>query len=63
MNDYLRTFLTRETLGQLLRVGLIGGFNTVVYFLLFNLFKFPLGMGTVTSVALAFMLATGLSYA
>ena len=41
-------------------MGFIGGFNTIVYFALLNLFLNPLGR--FWAVTAAFILATGLSY-
>jgi len=60
VTKYLRSFVNRRTLGQIVRVGLIGGFNTLVYYLIFNLLLLPLDW--FWSVTVAFALATGLSY-
>ncbi len=62
MRNYLRSFLTREALGQFIRLGLIGGLNTIVYFAVFNICRFGLGLNTVWSVTWGFAVATGLSY-
>lgn len=61
MKNYLLTFLNKESASQFTRLAVIGGFNTVVDFALFNVF---LSMRLPASVALAiaFILATGLSY-
>ncbi len=60
MSSYLRTFFNRKTLGQVVRVGLIGGFNTLVYFAILNVaLTWLTGFWSVT---IAFVLATGLSY-
>ncbi len=60
MTSYLKSFTNRETFGQILRVGLIGGLNSIVYFLLLNLVLSTLG--TVGAISFAFALATGVSY-
>jgi len=57
---YLRSFANRETLGQVMRVGLIGGFNTIVYFAIFNVLFGHLSV--FWAITIAFGLATGLSY-
>jgi len=58
---YMRSFVTRETAGQLVKVGIIGVFNTVVDFGLFNGFR---SMATPRNwaLALAFAIATFVSY-
>ena len=38
MRNYLASFMTKETLEQFMKVGLIGIANTIVSFLLFNVF-------------------------
>ncbi len=60
MSSYVRTFFNRKTLGQVVRVGLIGGFNTIVYFAILNVAL--TWLGGFWSVTIAFVLATGLSY-
>lgn len=60
LTSYLKSFKNRETLGQVIRVGFIGSFNTIVYFALLNLFLNP--FGRFWAVTAAFTLATGLSY-
>ncbi len=62
MTGYLRTFFTRKALGQIIRVGLIGGFNTIVYFAVLNLFRWAVGLSTFWAVAVAFATGTALSY-
>lgn len=60
MTRYLRSFANRKTLGQVFRVGLIGGFNTLVYYIILNI-VFGL-VGPFWAATIAFILATGLSY-
>jgi putative flippase GtrA len=60
MSTYLKSFVNRETLSQIIRVGFIGGFNTVVYFVLLNVFLDA--FGRFWAVTGAFVLATALSY-
>ncbi len=62
MMAYLRSLVTREAIGQFFRLGLIGGLNTIVYFVLLNVFFSVVGLSDFWSVTWAFVLATGLSY-
>ncbi len=62
MKNYLASFATRETMGQFMRMAVIGLFNTLTYFALFNLFRFAVGWTTFWSVTAAFAIATGCSY-
>jgi putative flippase GtrA len=62
MKSYLQSLVTREARGQFLRLGLIGGLNTVVYFVLLNLSFSVVGLSDFWSVTWAFVVATGLSY-
>jgi len=39
VKKYLRTFANRESLNQAIKVGIVGVFNTVVSFSLFNVFR------------------------
>lgn len=57
---YLKSFVNRETLGQVIRVIFIGGFNTIVYFVLLNVFLEPLGR--FWAITAAYGLATTSSY-
>jgi putative flippase GtrA len=59
---YFATFATRQAMGQFIRMGVIGVFNTLVYFALFNLFRFALDWTTFWSVTAGFAIATGCSY-
>jgi putative flippase GtrA len=59
---YLRTLVTREAMAQFFRLGLIGGLNTIVYFVLLNVFFSVVGLSDFYSVSWAFVLATGMSY-
>lgn len=62
MKQYIRSFLTRESAGQFLRLSLIGGLNTVVYFVLLNVFRWGIDLSAFWSVTWGFILATALSY-
>jgi putative flippase GtrA len=62
MRSYLRSLFIREARGQFVRLGLIGGLNTVVYFVLLNVFFSVVGFSDFWSVSWAFVLATGLSF-
>ena len=62
MRSYLRSLVTREALGQFFRLGLIGGLNTIVYFVLLNVFFSVVWLSDFWSVTWAFVLATGMSY-
>ncbi len=62
MKSYLRSLVTREAIGQFMRLGLIGGLNTIVYFALLNVLFSVVGLSDFWSVTWAFVLATGLSY-
>lgn len=62
MKQYLRSFLTREAAGQFMKMTGIGLFNTVVDFGLLNVFFSILGWGEVTSVTVAFVIATFSAY-
>ena len=62
MRSYLRSLVTREAMGQFMRLGLIGGLNTIVYFVLLNVFFSIVGLSDFWSVTGAFVLATALSY-
>ena len=60
MTSYLQSFRNRETFEQIIRVGFVGGFNTFVYLILFNVFLGP--YGSFWAITGAYTLATGLSY-
>ena len=62
MKLYLKSFLTKEALGQIIRVGLIGGFNTLVYFIILNIMRWTVGLTSFWAVTVAFAGATALSY-
>lgn len=61
MRKYVRSLVTREAAGQLAKVGVIGVFNTVVDFGLFNVFRM-LSVPRNWALALAFGIATFVSY-
>ncbi len=62
MIDYLRSFLTREALRQFMKMTGIGLFNTFVDFGLLNVFFSVLEWGELTSVTVAFVIATFSAY-
>ncbi|HKZ25225.1 MAG TPA: GtrA family protein [Acidimicrobiia bacterium] len=62
MKNYLKTFITPETRRQFTRVFVIGIFNTVLYFVLSNLFRSGLGWDTGWAVGVAFIIGTLISY-
>jgi putative flippase GtrA len=61
VKDYLRTFANRESLNQAIKVGIVGVFNTIVSFSLFNVFR-VMGISPQWSLAIAFGLTTFMSY-
>ena len=61
MRSYLKTFLTREAAGQFVKLSLIGGINTVVYFSLINVFR-TVEVELFARTTLAFAIATLVSY-
>lgn len=61
MKKYLRTFANRESLNQAIKVGIVGVFNTVVSFSLFNVFR-VMGASPQWSLAISFALTTFMSY-
>ncbi len=62
MKRYLQSFLTREAAGQFVRLAVIGGLNTLVYFALLNTFRWGVHLSSFWSVTWAFALATAMSY-
>lgn len=62
MKQYLKTFANRESVGQMIKVGLVGVFDTIVSFSLFNVFRI-VGVSDQLSLAIAFGLTTFVSYA
>lgn len=61
MRNYLKTLLHREALTQMVKLGFIGGFNTVVTLAL-SLFFRKVGLLDELAVAFAWALGTLLSY-
>ena len=61
MRNYMKTLMHREALTQMVKLGFIGGFNTIVTLGLSLVFR-KLGMLDELSVALAWVLGTMLSY-
>lgn len=62
MKRYLQSFMTGEALGQFVKVGIVGLFNTALSFGLFNLFLVVIGWEWFWAVAGAFAIATFVSY-
>ncbi len=61
MKRYLKSFVNRESLNQAIKVGIVGVFNTVVSFSLFNVFR-VMGASPQWSLATSFALTTFMSY-
>ena len=61
MKTYLKTFLTWEAAGQFVKLAVIGLVNTVVYFLLINVFR-TFDVTLLARTTLAFAIATLVSY-
>ena len=61
MKNYLVSFMTKKTLGQFMKVGLIGVVNTIASFVLFNILLW-LGWWSVLAVSGAFAATTFMSY-
>lgn len=57
-----RSYLDRETIGQLFRVVISGGASTIVYFAFLNLLRFGVGWSSFWSVTGAWIVATGSNY-
>jgi len=62
MRRYLQSFMTGEALGQFVKVGIVGLFNTALSFALFNLFLVVMDWDWFWAVAGAFAIATFVSY-
>ena len=62
MKAYILSFFNRTSANQFMKLIIIGGFNTVLDFVLANVFKAGLGVSSQPSVILAFTIATGASY-
>ncbi|MDH3193526.1 MAG: GtrA family protein [Acidimicrobiia bacterium] len=62
MKNYIKSFLNRTSANQFIKLSLIGGLNTVLDFVLANLFKVSFGFSSQASVVTAFTIATGASY-
>ncbi|MGI9665507.1 MAG: GtrA family protein [Acidimicrobiia bacterium] len=61
MKSYLKTFANRESAVQAIKVAIVGVFNTVVSFTLFNVFL-AVGLGWFVSITVSFALTTFMSY-
>lgn len=65
MREYLRSFKNRASLKQFMRLAVVGGFNTVADFLIFNLLLLMLPderWEPSLAVTIAYITATALSY-
>ncbi len=62
MRSYLQTFANRESLFQAIKVGIVGVFNTVVSFAMFNLLLVVVGWAWFPSITVSFAVTTFLSY-
>jgi putative flippase GtrA len=63
LKNYVKTFVHREALGQMFRLGLIGGFNTVFTLSLSVLFRDVFSMRDEWAVTAAWVVGTLVSYA
>ena len=61
MKNYLISFANRESMVQAIKVAVVGVFNTVVSFSLFNVFL-ALGLSWFVSITTSFTLTTFMSY-
>ncbi len=65
MKRYLQTFMNRESLGQFIRLAVVGGFNTIVDFGIFNVLLLVLPnqrWEASVAVSISYIAATALSY-
>jgi len=62
VKSYLKTFANRESLFQAVKVAIVGVFNTIVSFALFNLFLVVLDWSWFASLTVSFTLTTFMSY-
>lgn len=62
MKNYIKTLLHREALGQMMRLGLIGGFNTVFTLSLSVLFREVMSLEDEWAVTAAWIIGTLVSY-
>ncbi len=61
MKNYLKTFANRQSFVQAVRVGLVGVFNTIVSFTLFNVFL-TFAWSWFWAITVSFALTTFMSY-
>jgi putative flippase GtrA len=61
VKNYLQSFANRESFVQAIKVGLVGVFNTLVSFALFNIFL-TMGWSWFWAVTVSFALTTFMSY-
>jgi len=65
VKQYLKTFMNKESLKQFMRLGLVGGFNTLVDFGIFNVLLFLLPderWESSVAVTISYISATAFSY-
>lgn len=62
MKSYLKTFANRESLFQAMKVAIVGVFNTIVSFALFNLFLVIFAWAWFPAITVSFTLTTFMSY-
>ena len=61
MKRYIATFLNRQSMSQVIKMGIIGVGNTVIYFIVFNVLR-ELGLGLRPANIVSFILGTALAY-
>lgn len=61
MKRYIATFLNKQSMGQVIKMGTIGVGNTVFYFIVFNVLR-ELGLGLRPANIVSFILGTALAY-
>ena len=62
MRSYLKTFANRESLFQAVKVAVVGVFNTIVSFALFNVFLSVFDWSWFPSITVSFTVTTFMSY-
>lgn len=62
MTAYIRSFINRESAGQLIKLAVIGVANTVVHFTVLNVFLVLEIGGLIFRASIAFTVATAVSY-
>lgn len=62
MTTYLKSFLHKETLGQIIKVGLTGGINTILFYVCLNILLLWFDASSFWAVTIAFAIGTVSSY-